>query len=131
VFPHDEYEVPQLLSSMLVISGAFIGFTAAAVFARRYLPHVPMLNRMILEPMSPAELEQIARREALVDYSHLVGHAGVTTTPLSPSGKARIGADHLDVMTEGEFVPRGTAVTVARVKGSRIVVRVQDAASRG
>lgn len=128
VLPHDEYEVPQLMSSMLVISGMLIGFVATAIFARRFLPHVPVLNRMILEPVSGAELEQIARREALVDYSHLVGQAGVTTTPLSPSGKARIGADHLDVMTEGEFVPRGTAVTVARVKGSRIIVRQRESA---
>ena len=129
VFPRHEYEVPQLLSSMLVISGVFVGFTAGAVFARRYLQYVPMLNRVILEPATGLELEQIARREALVDYSHLVGHAGVTTTPLSPSGKAHIGSDHLDVMTEGEFVPRGTAVTVVRVRGNQVLVRVQDTPS--
>jgi membrane-bound ClpP family serine protease len=126
IFPQNEYEVPQLLSSMMVISGMLVGFTAAAIFARRFLPHVPMLNQVILAPVTGAELEQLDRREALADFSHLLGQAGVTTTPLAPSGKARIGADHLDVMTEGEFVPRGTAVTVARVRGSQVVVRVQE-----
>ncbi|MBL9125052.1 MAG: hypothetical protein JNG90_15550, partial [Planctomycetaceae bacterium] len=131
VFPHNEYEVPQLLTSLLVISGVFVGASAAAIFARRYLQYVPMLNQVMLEPASAAELEQLARRESLVDYSHLLGHAGVTTTPLTPSGKAQIGADLLDVLTEGEFVARGTAVTVVRVRGSQVLVRVQESGALG
>jgi membrane-bound ClpP family serine protease len=47
----------------------------------------------------------------------------VTTTPLTPAGKARFGHELVDVIADGEFVSRGTAVTVVEVHGNRILVR--------
>ena len=39
------------------------------------------------------------------------------------SGKARIGGDLVDVVSEGGYVEKGSVVSVVRVEGARVVVR--------
>ncbi len=65
---------------------------------RRYLPHTPLFSNMMLEPPSDAELEDLAHRESLVDFEHLLGHDGVAATQLTPSGKARFAGELVDVI---------------------------------
>ena len=90
---------------------------------RRYLPYTPFFNNVVLEPPSDAELEDLAHREALVDFDHLLGHHGVATTQLTPSGKARFGNQLVDVLADGEVIARGADVVVVEVQGNRVVVR--------
>jgi len=56
----------------------------------------------------------------------LVGMEGVTLSMLRPSGTAQIGNRKVDVVTEGEFIPKGTRVKVVKVEGFRIVVERVD-----
>ncbi len=58
--------------------------------------------------------------------NHLVGKTGVALTDLRPSGAALIEGKRTDVLTEGSFVKRGTAVKVIRVEGSGVVVEPQE-----
>ncbi len=51
------------------------------------------------------------------------GMAGTALTTLRPSGKARFGDHVVDVVTEGEFIPAETAVTVVSTDGMRVVVK--------
>jgi membrane-bound ClpP family serine protease len=57
------------------------------------------------------------------DMDYFVGHHGVATTVLRPTGTGDFDGVKLDVVTEGEFIERGTEITVVRVEGRRIVVR--------
>ena len=52
----------------------------------------------------------------------LVGQEGVALTDLRPAGTARIGAERVDVVTEGEYVSQGAPVRVVRSEGYRHVV---------
>ena len=101
VLPTNEYQMERLASSMLSVFGALVGVGVAGYLLRRYLPSVPVLGRMMLNP--PAS-EEIQRREAIVDYSHLLGQSGTTKTRLSPSGKAMFGDELIDVISQGELV---------------------------
>jgi len=56
------------------------------------------------------------------DLSYFIGKTGQTETPLRPAGIAEFDGVRLSVITEGNFVERGTAVRVERVSGNRIVV---------
>jgi len=56
------------------------------------------------------------------DLSYFIGKTGQTETPLRPAGIAEFDGVRLSVITEGNFVARGTAVRVERVSGNRIVV---------
>ena len=58
-------------------------------------------------------------REQRVD---LMGRTGTAVTSLRPAGTARFGELLLDVVSEGMFIGAGTAVTVIRVEGPRVVV---------
>jgi membrane-bound ClpP family serine protease len=78
---------------------------------------------MVLAPPSDLELAEIARKESLASFEHLLGSRGSALTPLIPAGKARFGDDLLNVITNGEFIDRGCDVVVIEVRGSRVVVR--------
>ncbi|MGI6566271.1 MAG: nodulation protein NfeD [Firmicutes bacterium] len=54
---------------------------------------------------------------------HLVGKVGQAQTPLRPAGIVEIAGQRIDVVTEGGFVAKGTAVEVITVQGNRVVVR--------
>lgn len=57
------------------------------------------------------------------DLSSFVGLSGQTVTPLRPTGMATFDSVKLNVVSDGEFIEKGSAVTVIRVEGSRILVR--------
>jgi membrane-bound serine protease (ClpP class) len=123
VIPHDEYQFAQLRNSLLVIAGTGIGILAAGYSLQKWLPHTPYANRMILAPPAEEEAEVIHQREMLLNLTGLLGQHGVTTTPLFPGGKARIGDDVVDVLSDGEVIERGKTVEVVEVRGNKVVVR--------
>jgi membrane-bound ClpP family serine protease len=123
VLPHNDYQLAQLRDSLLGLIGVGAGIVVLAMLMRRYLPHAPFFSHVMLEPPSDAELEDLAHREALVDFEHLLGHQGVATTQLTPSGKARFGGQLVDVIADGEVIGRGSEVVVVEVQGNRVVVR--------
>lgn len=57
--------------------------------------------------------------------THLLGQSGKALTPLRPAGAAMIGAERVDVVTEGKFVDANTAIKVIHVEGSRVVVEAE------
>ncbi|HOO77172.1 MAG TPA: NfeD family protein [bacterium] len=52
----------------------------------------------------------------------LAGKAGKAVTDLRPAGIAEIEGRRIDVVTEGEYLARGTEIAVKSVEGNRIVV---------
>jgi membrane-bound serine protease (ClpP class) len=128
VLPHDQYQAAQMLRSLVVFSGIFVGFIVAALLLRRVLPQTPGLGQMVLAPPTREEQEQLSRREALAVYDHLLGARGTTVTPLTPAGKARFATELVDVLAEGEFLAPGTPVQVVEVRAHRVVVRLDPRA---
>lgn len=57
------------------------------------------------------------------DPEELAGKRGVAVTVLRPAGMMELEGRRWDVVTRGEFLPEGTALTVEEVSGGRIVVR--------
>ncbi len=129
LIPQNDYQWERMRTTLTMISGAVVGAAIAAMVLRRYLPHTPGLNRMLLKPPSGAELEHIAVREALVDFSDLMGRTGMATTPLMPSGKARFGGRLVDVIARGEVIERGTPVVVVEVRGNHVLVQTAPSES--
>jgi len=106
-----------------VLAGAGVGMIVLVMVMRRFLPHTPGFSHLLLKPAEAEERQRITHREALVHLEDLVGSEGVTATQLTPSGKARFGNRLVDVMADGEIIPRGTPIVVAEVRGSRVLVR--------
>lgn len=71
-------------------------------------------------------LQRGAGREAssqALASSPWLGVSGLTETPLMPSGAGVFRGQRLDIISEGEYVPVETPVTIVRVEGHRMVVR--------
>ncbi len=58
-----------------------------------------------------------------IDLSELNNQTGSAYTDLRPSGKATIGDQRIDVVTEGTMIDKDTPVRVVAVEGNRVVVR--------
>ena len=57
------------------------------------------------------------------DMDVFLGKEGVTTTVLRPAGMAEFDGVKLNVVADGEYIPKDTPVRVDHVEGARIVVR--------
>lgn len=57
------------------------------------------------------------------DARALIGREGVCLTALRPAGNADFDGLRMDVVSEGEFLPKGTRVVVDRVEGLRVLVK--------
>jgi membrane-bound ClpP family serine protease len=126
IIPHNVYQLAEMQHTLWMLMAAVAGVAVAAVVLRRWLPNAPIVNQILLEPPSRDEVQSLSQRESLGLRENLRGASGTTTTPLMPGGKARIGNQLLDVIADGEAIPRGAEVVVTEVHGSRIIVRPRN-----
>ncbi|RPI80699.1 MAG: hypothetical protein EHM42_11760, partial [Planctomycetaceae bacterium] len=122
-----------LAGSIGTLAGAFVGVFAIAALVGKYLPSIPFLNQMVLTPpgFNPEDLgprlhPDLAgepRNTALERDRSLIGRTGTAVTLLRPAGRAQIGDEYVDVVSEGVFIPQGRRIEVIDVVGMRVVVR--------
>lgn len=60
------------------------------------------------------------------ELSCLLGEKGVANTDLRPSGVGDFNGRHFDVLSEGEYIQKGTVIVVNKVEGSKLIVRVNE-----
>ena len=115
------------------LMGSLVTVIVVAVVISHYLPHMPLLRRIVLEPPGESELAFDPRLVGQPDPSGLLtadagllGQMGGAVSVLRPSGKARIGEIIVDVVSDGPFINPGTPVEVVRVEGNRVFVRESD-----
>jgi membrane-bound serine protease (ClpP class) len=119
-FPTGHALAVPLLNLFLALIGAAILIALLA----RYLPRTSIYRRFALMTSNPPgpSLAGIPREFATaIDLSP--GTEGISLSILRPSGKARFLDQIIDVITQGEFIPPNTSVTVVRRDGMRVVVK--------
>jgi membrane-bound serine protease (ClpP class) len=116
----------ELRHSLTIVAAATVCVVVTATLLRRYLPNAPVFRTLMLSPTPEEELIDLDYREALADFSHLVGQQGVATTNLMPAGKAEFDGQLVDVIAEGLPIDRGQPVVVVKARGSRVLVRGVD-----
>jgi membrane-bound serine protease (ClpP class) len=110
------------------VMGSLMMTGAAMVVLSRWLGQSRLARRFVLETAITAHAgpsgDAPDDRDGGGPFAHaLLGAEGVATTALRPAGKARIGGERVDVVTEGDYVEAGVAVVVVAVEGARVVVR--------
>jgi membrane-bound ClpP family serine protease len=103
---------------------SLLGSLVCVFLVVKYLPHIPVLNRLISK--TPEEADGAAGQADLpmhAEYQALLGAIGVAATPLRPAGKTQFGDAFVDVVAEGGYVMPGTRVQVIEVEGNRVVVK--------
>ena len=120
VIPRTAEELARLPVSLGMLVAASSGFLVAVAVLRKVIPNTPYFKKMMLQP--PVRDEMEADREAIVDWSELMGQHGVAVTRLFPAGKARIAGNVVDVITDGRMVDKDEPIVVVEAIGNRVVV---------
>ena len=89
-----------------------------AIIVKR-LPSSRLWRKLVLHDSTTTESGYVSAETK----AELVGCTGVTETELRPSGRALIAGQPVDVVSEGAFIGKSTAIVVVSVNGSRVVVR--------
>ncbi|MCD6585707.1 MAG: nodulation protein NfeD [Desulfobacteraceae bacterium] len=117
--PAVPWEADLLMHNIAVVLFAYLFAFMFTLFFMRYI-----LPRFSIGTKGPYLMANL--KEAHADSSETpkikTGDKGVAKTFLRPSGKADINDDLFDVVTESEFIEKGTSIVVSAIKGNRIIV---------
>jgi membrane-bound ClpP family serine protease len=103
---------------------SILGALACAVLLAKYLPNIPYVNKLILQPQADLEEGGESTPELVrSELAELLGAIGVAATPLRPAGKVQFGDAFVDVIAEGSYVMPGVRVQVIEIEGNRVVVK--------
>jgi membrane-bound serine protease (ClpP class) len=104
--------------------GGFAGFLVGAYFITRYLPHIPVANRLILSrPQDSVEVRSGGQAAPAAEPPVVVGDEGISLSSLRPSGLGRFGRERLNVVSQGEMIESKRKIRVVNIVGNSIVVR--------
>ncbi len=94
-----------------------LAFVAALVLAR-FLPKTSLYGNLVLG----SEVSASAGYQTAQQTASLVGLKGVADSRLRPAGIGTFGDRRIDVVTQGDFLEKGTPILVVEAHGSRVVV---------
>jgi membrane-bound serine protease (ClpP class) len=110
------------LVNIVTVLGSFAVSGICIVALARLLPSLPLLSRIThKQSLAAAHVGEIGEVHT-PGLAAMAGQVGIALTPLHPAGRGEFGERILDVVTEGEFVPRGARVRILAVRGARVVV---------
>ena len=114
-----------LIENGVRVLGAYlVAMVAGLMFIRYVMPKIPSSRE---GPYLAASLKD-AHADAKDTQVVHPGDTGVALTYLRPSGKAEINDERVDVITENQFLEKGTLVKVIDIRGNRIIVDRKDPA---
>ncbi|MCL2766507.1 MAG: hypothetical protein FWD21_02340 [Peptococcaceae bacterium] len=106
------------LTAALAIS--LVGGIILFLVGLKLMTRFKMWNRLTLSDKQQNQEGYVAPDQELSKYT---GMEGVALTPLRPAGTAEIDGNRIDVVTDGEFIPKGARIIVGKVEGLRVVVK--------
>ncbi len=95
-------------------------FFAFMVLSSYFLPKSPLFRRLVLADSQLESMGYIVQTEE--DERLVSGLHGIALSNLRPAGIGRFNDKSFDIMTRGEFITKGTPITIIRVEGNRLVV---------
>lgn len=105
---------------------ALVAVPGVIALAIKWWPNTPIGKRILLGvPTAEDVLPDSPKRRGLRE---LVGQVGQARSVMLPSGPVLIDGKIVDAVSEGMAIEKGQTVRVVEVRGSRVVVRPDDAA---
>ncbi len=104
---------------VIAMAGAALGIGLLS----RILPKTSLYRSVISTGTSGGRTEAVQEQQR----SARVGQTGLALSTLRPGGKAQFGDDILDVMSQGELLPKGTRVRIVGHSGTEAIVEAVKA----
>ncbi len=130
------FGVPGILGIIFLVAGVIVTaktLIQALILIIIILALLGVLTSILISSASKGKLSKkiilstsINKNEGYIgtsDMQFFLDKTGTTLSVLRPSGTVDFDGVKLDVVSEGEFIPRGTEVKVIKVEGRKIVVR--------
>ena len=117
--PSFPWQAELLVKNIIHVLGAFFMAIILALLGLRYI--LPRLSLIIGGPYLDTTLKD-SHADSVEAGGANVGDLGIAMTFLRPSGKIKIENEIFDVITDGEFIEKGTSVKISEIKGNRIIV---------
>ncbi|RLC16948.1 MAG: serine protease [Deltaproteobacteria bacterium] len=117
--PEIPWEAELLKKNIISVVGSLLGACVLIFLLFRYA--LPGVSSVMAGPYLSATLEA-SHVDSGYSARVSVGDRGVVTKALRPSGSVRIGNEIYDVISEGEFMDKGTPVEVMEIQSNRIMV---------
>ncbi len=130
------FSVPGVSGIICLVGGVFAladSAMEAALITIAVLALLGILMAIVLGLLShgklkpPIILEEEQRRTegylSSSDLQYLLGRQGTAATDLRPAGIGTFDDIKFDVLTEGNYISRGTEIEIIKVEGSKLVVR--------
>ena len=89
----------------------------------RFILKTPIFRGLVSQTASGVTTVQRVAQEQITR----LGETGICISALRPGGKAQFGAEVLDVISQGEMIPKGAKVRIIRFSGREPVVEQADA----
>lgn len=134
------FSVPGVSGIICLVAGIFIladSIMEAAVITIAVLAVLGILMAIILNLLSRGKLktpiileEEQKKAEGYLssnDLNYLLDREGIAVTDLRPTGVGMFDEVKFDVMSEGNYITKGTPITIIKVAGSKLVVRAGSA----
>ncbi len=106
-------------NAFLAMGASLLMTIVLTILLFKYGPKTSLYGKIVLSSEEKVAEGFISQ----TSYKNLVGARGVALTLLRPSGMGLFGDQRLPIVTEGEFIPKDTAIVIIKVEGARIVVR--------
>jgi membrane-bound serine protease (ClpP class) len=111
----DKFQLP-LRQLLIATVGGGLGIWLASLL----LPKTSMYRAVVSQSASGMKTEATLEKQA----KSRQGRTGVTLSTLRPGGKAQFGEEILDVISQGDMVPKGTPVRIIGSSGAEALVEV-------
>lgn len=115
-FPLVDWDMIQMATIQLAV--AFVLAIILLYILFKTLPKSQIWNKLVLQ----RNIEAGSGYTADIKLQELLGKTGKALTDLRPSGTVVIDKKRIDVVTNGEYIIKGTKVVVIDEEGSKIVV---------
>lgn len=122
-------------TTLMTVASSVVAVIVMASAMSRFLPQIPLLNMVILQPPSyeqnshgsgpqlrPDLAPTLSKTAAIEADAGLMGEEGEALTILRPAGKARIRGEIVDVVSQGPYVDKGATIRVVEVNGNRVEI---------
>jgi membrane-bound serine protease (ClpP class) len=118
--PRLPWQKELLVDNLLKVTASVVGAFVAALAVLRYV--FPRISRAVHGPYLSATLAD-ARFDLPAEETGIqAGRTGTAVTLLRPSGKAKIDGVVYDVVSQADFIPKGSRIRVLKISGTRIIV---------
>ncbi len=120
VIPQYDWEFQRLESAGASIITAMACFLVLAWATWKFLPRTRLFHALVQEGVQRRDDGYTVQTSDVV--AGVVGMRGVSTSMLRPAGRGRFEDRTLDVVTRGEYIPKGRPIRVIQATGNRFIV---------